>query len=442
MKLKFYSPILLVILCFISITNNSFSQKILFKDVNLIPMTSDTLLISQSVLVQDGKIVAIDDYKNLKPKKKSKTQVIAAKGKFLMPSLVDMHVHLPDEDRVEEFLKYNLAAGVLHLRVMNSVMDQDELKRVIDAEDGVLRPSIHFSHLIRRDKSYTIHQADSLMKKMKETEERFVKLLSLGSEETFGNLSAAAKSNGVIFCGHFPVYQKFGQAYMVDMDKVLHSGFRSVEHLGGYIWLQSDDQIEKSIQITKLNEVYNCPTLDWDVMTSNLLYPKGYKDRFTYKLLPIEITKKWEADYKSYIDELGGLEMIQGSMEKNQGAFEAKKKILKDLYDAGCLLLIGGDAGTHFQAPGFNIYEEMLHWSDIGIDNYSILRSATYHAAKFFGEHSTWGTIEVGKNAEMILLTSNPLEDIRNIGTIEQTVFGKLIFDNGQFIKSLKELSK
>ncbi|MCH7408835.1 hypothetical protein MM239_05475 [Belliella sp. DSM 111904] len=50
------------------------------------------------------------------------------------------------------------------------------------------------------------------------------------------------------------------------------------------------------------------------------------------------------------------------------------------------------------------------------------------------------GTIEIGKNAEMILLTSNPLEDIRNIGTIEQAVFEELIYNNKQIIESLKEL--
>ncbi|MCH7408836.1 hypothetical protein MM239_05480 [Belliella sp. DSM 111904] len=242
-----------------------------------------------------------------------------------MPGSVDMHMHLPDKDRVEEFLKYNQAAGVTHLRVMNSVIDQNELKRIFDSEDGVLRPSIHFSHLIRKNNLYTVGQADSLMKGMKETGEGFVKLLSLGNEETFENLSEATKLNDVIFCGHFPVYQKFGLGYMVDMDKVLHSGFRSVEHLGDYFWLQSDNQIEKSKQITKLNEVYNYPTLDWDVKTFNLLYPNGYKERFTYMLLPEEITKKREADYESYIDELGGLEVMKASMEKNQGAFEAKK---------------------------------------------------------------------------------------------------------------------
>src|SRR5690606_33018250 len=106
------------------------------------------------------------------------------------------------------------------------------------------------------------------------------------------------------------------------------------------------------------------------------------------------------------------------------------------LYQNECLLLIGGDAEISFQAPGFNIYEEMQNWSKIGIDNFTILKSATNTPALFFNQADEWGTIEIGRNADLIILTKNPIEDIKNIATVETTVI------NGKIYNTKKTLNK
>ena len=112
---------------------------------------------------------------------------------------------------------------------------------------------------------------------------------------------------------------------------------------------------------------------------------------------------------------------------------------MKLLYDNNCLLLIGGDAGNSFQADGFNIYEEMINWSKIGIDNYTILKSATVTPSEFFNEADKWGTIELGKNAEVLILDKNPLDDIKNITTIQTTIVGGKIFKNKELITTIRK---
>jgi hypothetical protein len=52
---------------------------------------------------------------------------------------------------------------------------------------------------------------------------------------------------------------------MISMEKVAKSNFKSIEHLAGYIWLQ-EEELENAMKLTKENNIYNCPTLDWDVM--------------------------------------------------------------------------------------------------------------------------------------------------------------------------------
>lgn len=426
----------LILLVLLIVTTKSYAQDIIIKDINIIPITSDTLIKNQSVLISNGKISAIGDYKKLS--KNKKTTIINGKGKYLMPSLADMHVHLPEEDKIEKLLLSNVAAGVTQIRIMNSKVSQLELREKLNQKTDLISPTIHYSHLVRRSDTFTESQADSLMKELKSNQIKFVKLISLSDEQTFENLTKAANKHNIIICGHYPTYQKEDKSFAVDIEKVIKSNFKSIEHLAGYIWLQDTAKVnlDKAIQLTKEYSIYNCPTLDWQIMAYNLQYPDEYKKRITYNFLPTKLTQNWENDYAKYVNEAGKEAVIQ-TKDKSKASFDVKVQILQKLYQNDCLLLIGGDAGNYFQADGFNIYEEMVNWSKVGIDNYTILKSATLNPALFFNEGDKWGTIEIGKNAEFIILEKNPLLDIKNITTIEKTIIGEKIYDNKELINQL-----
>lgn len=429
--MKKVSTILFALIC----TIQTFAQEILIKDVNIIPMSTNTVLTNKSVLIKNGKIAAIDDFSKLS--KSKNTKIIDGKGKFLMPGLADMHVHLPELDKIEKLLLSNIAAGVTQIRVMNSSGSQLEWREKLKTISNINVPKFHFSHLVRRTDTFTLPQAENLMQQVKKDGLDFVKLLSLADEQTFENLNKAAAKYNVTLCGHYPVFQKDGQATMLSMEHVLKNNFKSIEHLAGYVWLQDKDQIDRALQLTKEYNIYNCPTLDWDVISGDLQYPDEYKNRITYQFLPKNVTKNWESNYAAAIGKAGGIDKVLASKAQSLLGFDLKLKVLKRLYDNDCLLLIGGDAGNDFQADGFNIYEEMMHWKTVGIDNYTILKSATITPAHFFNEQHLWGTVEVGKNAELILLSQNPLEDIKNITTIETTILGDKIYKNKEMMERL-----
>lgn len=417
------------------ITCPTYAQDIIIKDIDVLPMTSDTVLKKQSVWIQHGKIKQIGNLKEII--KTDQITFIDGRGKFLMPALADMHVHLPEADKIDTLLLSNIAAGVTHIRIMNSKVSQTDLKKRLTNNKNIISPKIHYSHIIRRDKTYTEAQADSLMQAIKKDNVSFVKLLSLADEKTFDHLTRAATKYNIPIGGHYPVYQADGKTEMISMEKTLTSNFKSIEHLAGYIWLQEDSQLEKAVQLTKEYTMYNCPTLDWDIMAYDLQYPDEYQNRLTNQLLPDKVVKKWETNYTIAIDKAGGTQKVMEAKEKYLPTFNLKLKILKKLYENECLLLIGGDAGNNFQADGFNVYEEMINWSKAGIDNYTILRSATVTSAQFFNESGQWGTIEAGKNAELLILDKNPLENIRNIATIQTTIVGNTIFKNKELIDQL-----
>ena len=422
----------LIILIF---TTKIYAQDIIIKDINLITMTTDSLITSQSLLIRDGKINQIGDFKKL-PKNKQ-TTIINGKGKYVMPGLADMHVHLPEENKVEKVLLANIAAGVTQIRIMNSVVPQLELRERLNKIPQLVSPTIHFSQLINSSETYTESQAEELMQKLKKDKIQFMKLLSLSDESTFDNLTKAANKNNIIICGHYPVYKKDGKYKMVDIEKTIKSNFKSIEHLAGYTSLQDEEKINKAIQLTKEYNIYNCPTVDWHLTVNNLQYPDEYKTRLTYQFLPKKLTQNWESEYANLIEKAGGKEKVIASFGKSKESFDFKMKLLKQLYKNDCLLLVGSDPGNTLQADGFNIYEEMVDWSKAGIDNFTILKSATVNPSKFFNESDKWGSIETGKNSDILILSKNPLTDIRNISTIQTTIVGDKIYNNKELIKQL-----
>jgi hypothetical protein len=411
------------------------AQDLIIKNVNILPMTSDTVMKNKSVLIQNGKIREIKEFEKLT--RPGGIKIINGAGKYLMPGLSDMHVHLPDEARIERLLLSNIAAGVTQIRIMNGNASQVDLQKKLKDNRQIITPNIRYSHLVRRTETFTEAQADSLMQEIQNSGIDFIKVLGLSNEETFDNLTKAAIKYNKIICGHYPVYQKDGKSTMISMEKVAKNNFKSIEHLAGYIWLQEEDQLENALKLTRENNIYNCPTLDWDIMANDLQFPDEYRNRLTYRLLPKSITGDWESNYAAAVEKAGGKEKVIETRDKYKQSFTRKLNVLKRLYENRCLLLIGSDAGSAFQADGFNVYEEMINWKNAGIDNFTILKSATVTPSQFFNEQNMWGTIETGKNAEMIILKKNPLEDIKNIAEIETTIVGGKLYNNKELMRKL-----
>jgi len=408
---------------------NTFAQQshdLIIKDINILSMRDSMLLLKQSVLIQQGKIIRIDDFKNLRPVKG--VQVISGRGKFLMPGLAEMHSHFPAGGQADTLLLENVAAGVTHIRIMNSGTPQATIRERLKQSPELISPKLHYSQLIRKDIRYSVSQFDSLMMDMKKNGISFIKLLSLADEETFDNLMKAANKNKVTVCGHFP--------RAVRLEKVLKSGFKSIEHLAGYDGVADEATMEKMISLTKDQAVYNCPTLDWDLFSMNLQYPDDYKNRLTYASSAKKYRDKWEREYAAEIEKTGKEKVIAGK-EARLRVFVRKQQLLKKLSDQGCLLLVGSDAGNSFQMNGFNMHEEMWNWSLAGVDNFKILQSATVIPSIFFNEQDSWGTVEVGKSADLIILSKNPMTDIRHIQSIETTIIEGKVYQKEALLKKL-----
>ena len=121
-----------ILFILITFSYTLFSQNapdLVIKNINIIPITKDTILLNKSVAISNGKITAITDFKKIKIN--SSTTIIDGTGKYLLPGLTEMHIHLPNPNRMDTFLTTIVSAGVTHVRAMYSDYPISEQRNII-----------------------------------------------------------------------------------------------------------------------------------------------------------------------------------------------------------------------------------------------------------------------------------------------------------------------
>ncbi|MGQ0643156.1 MAG: amidohydrolase family protein [Gemmatimonadaceae bacterium] len=101
-----------------------------------------------------------------------------------------------------------------------------------------------------------------------------------------------------------------------------------------------------------------------------------------------------------------------------------RNRLVKAIHDSGGQIVTGSDTPEWFHMYGWGLHRELHALVRAGLTPYEALRAATRTPAEFFGATAVWGTIEPGKRADFILLSANPLTDIRNTTTIEGVSIG------------------
>ena len=104
--------------------------------------------------------------------------------------------------------------------------------------------------------------------------------------------------------------------------------------------------------------------------------------------------------------------------DKYPGFLKMAQQNLKKLVDGGVKLGFGTDTGPPGRFPGFFEHWEMQLMHEAGLTPMQILTAATKNSAEFLGAKDL-GTLEAGKQADLIVLAKNPLDDIRNTRTLE-----------------------
>lgn len=101
-----------------------------------------------------------------------------------------------------------------------------------------------------------------------------------------------------------------------------------------------------------------------------------------------------------------------------------RNQFVKAIQDSGGKLLGGSDTPEWFHLYGYGLHRELRALVQAGLTPYQALVTATRNPAEFLGASRQWGTIEVGKRADLVLVSANPLEDITNTERIRGVAIG------------------
>lgn len=217
-------------------------------------MKDDKVLENKTIVIKGGKILEIAD----KTKYKS-NNTINAKGKFLMPSLADAHVHLPEKDEeLEKVMKLNLINGVTKMRSMRGDW-KDVNRRIKYTLEKNYYPRLYLSAPpIHRSHEFTLSELENYVKATKDYGFDFIKVLSIKNETLLKHLDSLCKKYDLKIAGHYPTDSN-GASFSDDL--VFSSNYNSFEHLGGLIG--EPKHFEGRVKRMKQNNIFVCPTMQW-----------------------------------------------------------------------------------------------------------------------------------------------------------------------------------
>ena len=102
--------------------------------------------------------------------------------------------------------------------------------------------------------------------------------------------------------------------------------------------------------------------------------------------------------------------------------FALQLQLVRPFKSAGVTMLTGSDLGGEWVIPGFGLHQEFDLLSQAGLSPLEILQMTTLNGAQFLGREATMGTVEVGKDANLVVLSANPLQSVGNLHAISGVV--------------------
>ena len=408
-----------------------------FIDVNVIPMDKERMLPHQTVIVRDGLIVEIGDVKRVRIPNGS--QRIDGTGKFLIPGLTDMHVHLFSDDEfpdtlAEDEFKIMIAYGVTTVRLMTGTSEQLMLRRK-SASGEILAPTIYSaSPQFTGRKSTNAHvvttetEARAAVIKSKQDGYDFIKVTTYLKPEVYDAIVDEARKQNIRVVGH-------ADSRYVGLARALKAK-QQIEHLDSYLeaLLPESSPIKGSVSDIYLYNPKNWESLDYvdeskipelarsTVKANPFVVPTLHLFKFTVgkgrtqesflaqpdlRFYPQKIRDLWMGVSKRYLS-------TAAPIEKREKYIAIRNRIVKAIYEAGGHVMAGSDTPEWLMLYGYTLHLEMIDLRDAGLSNYAALETATRNPALFFGTLAKTGTIEKGKRADLVLLDANPLDDIAN----------------------------
>lgn len=421
-------------------THNGTDQEKIFAvtNVNIITMATDNKIIENAtVVIKDKKILSINS------PIPDKAKLINGKGKWLIPGLIDMHVHnLADVNfgsnyptkganaftNTQDFMLLYIANGVTTAFELSARPEHfGERNEII--QGNVTGPRIALALLIDGGEgsgniANTPEDGRQTVRIAKAQGYEFIKVYSSLNIETFKAVVDEAAKQGMKVVGHIPnaFKGKIEEAFVPNYDLVAHA-----EEYAKQTDSFSDEDAKRFAQLAKKNGTWLTPTLITMVRIKEQVRSlDGIINLPALKYVHPLMQSKWlssnnyntgtTTDRVAYVDKIA----------------DFNSRLVKAFKEAGVPMVAGTDSGVSGVVWGFSLHDELELLVQAGLTPQEALTSSTRLPATWLGIDDKIGTVETGKYADLILLEANPRENISNTRKISG------VFVNGQWVDKVK----
>lgn len=390
-------------------------------------MDRERVLENQTVIIRDGRIAQIGSAAQVKIP--DGAERIDGKGKFLMPGLIDMHVHLglgagDATDPAGQLMAILLASGVTTVRGMIGNPAHIALRERV-AKGEVLGPVIYAaSPPLLGNNTPTPEAGEQAVVNFKKAGYDLIKVHEGLSPETYEAVVKKAKEVDILIAGHVTA--------SVGLDRALKARQSTIEHLDGYVRALVPDN--SPVKPPPTGQFVLGPVLDHADESRMAALSRTTRDAGVFNTPTLALFKmvlsydkpedllKWEEmQYVSanmrdnFAKQKAGTANIPATQKERQKYLDLRNKLVRELHKGGAKLLIGSDSPQLFFVPGFATHREIQHFVDAGLSPYAALEAATRNAAECLKKLDEFGTVEIGKRADLLLLDANPLQTVANL---------------------------
>ena len=449
------------------------AKRLAIAHVAVVDTTSGEIKADQTVVIVGARIMKIVPATAYRPE--AGTQVIDARGKYLMPGLWDMHVHIAGISADPKWSKQVVlplltALGVTGVRDMGGDLSVlQEWRREIESRKLIGPHIVAGGPMLvsggkRTPEQIPVRNAEEARVAVRELKQQgadFIKIISVPSREIFFAIAEEANKEKIPFVGHVPLAVTASEASAV--------GMRSIEHIV-YSNLALDCSAkEKELRAAlpetrknhdeaatarilteavntyspnkaaalwttfKKNGTWVTPTLvSIAAQTPQSNTPEEQASDPRLEFVPASLRKEWDPrDPKNRVSE------EDQKWWANQYANDAR--LTTEMHKAGVSLLAGSDSLDRFVFPGFALHQELALLNQQGFTPLEALQAATSGAAQFLGRQGEFGVIANGAHADLLLLDENPLEKLSNTTKISAVIREGVYLDRAALDRLLSQ---
>ncbi len=418
------------------------ASSVAITNATVIDVQSGALHPLMTVMIRGNRIVSVAASE---PPPKT-ARIIDGRGKFLIPGLWDMHVHLSWTK--SGALPLLIANGVTNVRDVGSKLEEIDAWRTKIGAGLITGPGILRVGPIINGQKFNAYQlvagnpdeTRGIVRALKEAGVDFIKIHRRMPRDSYFAAIDEAKKQGLTVVGHIPM--------TVTPEEASDAGQVTIEHTqtlfeGTFATAAGKEPLPQAIRRFRTdaaNVLFAKFVANGTAVTPTLVAVRtvieGIEAHESSR--PPDPRRKYvppsllaEADKL-----LSG--MKAGELEEWKALYAELREVTGQMNRAGVILLAGSDIASA-RIPGFTLHEELALLVEAGLTPLQALQAATITPARVLHRLADHGTIETGKLADLVLLDANPLTDIHNTQRISAVVVNGRFLDRAKLDALLRE---